>query len=389
MKHILVVFCLLAPVPLLAAPIHPMVPMFHFWDYEKSSGLIDKVAQTGATRVSFTMLLLSEIDPKFKVQNFGAVWPQPTGEGDPAFHLLDASLRSKIKAAYAVAFHRAVERHLEIAILPQLDASGTIQEWRNFFDFDPTQQIGDFSYESALLIPILEALEETVPSDHPVEMTLEGEMGCTLFTHPDAWSQILQRIRKRGKLSRFRIGISVNYEGVNGKILPDENQRTAMQMLIANSDFIGISCYAKTGNPPTSADFQNCVEAACKEFANLGCPIPESKPLRFTELGLGGGGFDKDWHLIVPGPDAKSLGKAAFFGTNDLAKNPWLDQARIAYRRLYYQSVMEFLRKQSSKWKVENAYLWSFGSFDVHGFTNSEFGDSEIATAIQRHNKIP
>ena len=387
MNRLLLLLTILSTSTAQAAPVHPMVPMFHRWDYEKANELIDKVAATGAKRVQFTILLLCELDAKFKVKNYGAVWPRD--EGDPKFQPMTAAMLAEIKTEFTSAFRHAVEKKLEIAILPQLDAGGTIQEWRNFFDFDPTEQLAGFSYETVMLQTIMEALEAAVPPGHPVEMTLEGEMGCTLFAHPSAWHQMLKRLRNRGKLSQLRLGISTNYEGVNGKIIPNSTQQSAMQQLIAEADFVGISCYCKTGAIPDAADFQRCVESYCREYADLGCPIPESKPLRFTELGLGGGGFDKDWKLVVPSPTPESMGKAAFFGTDELEKNPWLDEERSAYRRLFYKAALDFLKTQPAKWQVENAYLWSYGSFDVHGLKKPEFGDVSIAADIARHNQNP
>ena len=80
---------------------------------------------------------------------------------------------------------------------------------------------------------------------------------------------------------------------------------------------------------------------------------------------------------------------AAFFGTDELEKNPWLDKDRSAYRRLFYKAALAFLKSQPAKWKVENAYLWGYGSFDVHGLKKPEFGDSSIAADIARHNQNP
>lgn len=371
----------------LSAPVHPMVPMFHRWDYEKSLERIGKAADTGARRVSFTVLLLSELEPGFKVKNYGAVWPRTKADGavEYVFQPMTAAMREEIGAALRTAFAAAVKRGLEINVLPQIDASGAITEWRNFFDFDPAAKRGGFSYEQAMLETVVEALEAAVPAGHPVEMSLEGEMGCSLFTHPDAWRGIMERLRARGKLTKLRLGISANYEGVAGKVVPDAAQQAGMKRLIEVSDFVGLSCYAKTSQPPVVTDFTACVDQFCKEFAGAGSPIPLDKPLRFTELGHGGGGFDADWKLTVPGPDVERMGKAAFFGTDVVEKNPWTTPERVAFRRAFYKGALEFLTTQPARWRVEQAYLWSFGSWDVHGIMNPVFADPDIAAAIRRH----
>lgn len=372
----------------LPAPVYPMVPMFHRWDYEKSAERIARAADSGARRVSFTVLLLSELEPGFRVRNFGAAVEVLKSDGakEVVFRAMTAESRLEMLRALSTAFREAARRGLEINILPQIDASGAITEWRNFFDFDPTAKLGEFSYETAMLETVVEALEAAVPSDRPVEMTLEGEMGRSLFSYPGAWRGIMERLRARGKLNRFRIGISANYEGVTGQVVPDETQRAGMQQLIAASDFVGISCYAKTSIPPVVADFTACVDTFCAEFASAGCPIPTDKPLRFTELGHGGGGFDAEWKLTVPAPLFDRMGKAAFFGTDKADKNPWTTPERIAFRRGFYEAALKFLTTQPARWQVETAYLWSYGSWDIHGIHDPLFADPAIAAAIKAHN---
>ncbi len=370
------------------AAVHPMVPLFHKWDYEKSKERLEKAAAAGASRVNFTVLLLSELDADFKVQNFGAVWPQaaPNNEKPPIFQSLQPAMQAEIKASFVAVFKRARELHLGISVLPQLDASGKISEWRNFFDLDPTVKLQGYSYETALLLPLLEALEETQAADAPLEISLEGEMGRSLFTYPSAWKQVLERIRARGKLKNLRLGISANYEGVAGKVVPTAEQAKGLQALVKSVDFIGLSCYAKASQPPVVADFTACVQKFCDEFKTAGCEIPKSKPLRFSELGHGGGGFDAEWKLSVPAPDPARMGNAAFFGTSEVAKNPWKQPALVEYRRAYYAAALDFLRTQPAPWRVENAYLWSFGSWDVHGITGADFADESIAQSIRKHN---
>ena len=370
------------------APVYPMVPMFHRWDYEKSVERIARAAASGARRVSFTVLLLSELEPGFKVRNFGAAVEvaKPDGTKAVVFRAMTEESRQEMGVALRRAFAEAARRGLEINVLPQIDASGDITEWRNFFDLDPAANLGGFSYETAMLETVVEAMEAAVPAERAVEMTLEGEMGRSLFTYPDAWRAILNRLKSRKKLTQFRIGISANYEGVAGKVEPDATQQEGMRKLVAACDFIGISCYAKASLPPMMDDFTACVDTFCAEFAKAGCPIPEDKPLRFTELGHGGGGFDADWKLTVPAPLMDRMGKAAFFGTDKPDKNPWTTPERIAFRRGFYEASLKFLATQPARWNVETAYLWSYGSWDVHGIHEPLFADPIVADAIRAHN---
>lgn len=372
----------------LPAPVHPMVPMFHLWDYEKAPERIARAAAAGTGRVSFTILELVELNEDLSVRNYGATWPLTDRDGkvEHLFQPMTEEIRRGIGLAFKTAFREAVKHQLAITVLPMVDSTGKVSEWRNFFDLDPVRKIGGFSYETALLNTILEALEDTVPPGHRVEIALEGEMGRSLFSFPGSWLAILNRIKARGKLQNLRLGISANYEGVAGKIQPDQAQHEAMQLLIGTSDFVGISCYAKVGHPPTVADFTACCDQFCLEFARLGCPIPLTKPLRFTELGHGGGGFDENWKITVPAPLADRMGRAAYFGTHLPAKNPWNTPDRIEFRRAYYAAAMEFLKTQPARWSVEQAYLWSFGSWDVQGIADPEFKDPVISEMIGRHN---
>lgn len=382
------IFLSLAQATILPAPVHPMVPMFHLWDYEKAPERIARAAAAGTGRVSFTILELVELNADLSVRNFGATWPakNPEGKVEHLFQPMTEEIRQGIGTALRSAFREAVKHQLAITVLPMVDATGKVTEWRNFFDLDPVRKIGGFSYETALLNTVLEALEDSVPAGHRVEMALEGEMGRSLFSFPESWLAILNRIRERGKLPNLRLGISANYEGVAGKIQPDASQRVAMNRLIAACDFVGISCYAKAGHPPQVADFTACCDQFCLEFANLGCPIPFSKPLRFTELGHGGGGFDEDWKITVPAPLVDRMGKAAYFGTHLPGKNPWKSPLRMEFRRAWYAAALEFLKSQPARWRVEHAYLWSFGSWDVQGIADPEFQDPVISEMIRKHH---
>jgi hypothetical protein len=73
--------------------------------------------------------------------------------------------------------------------------------------------------------------------------------------------------------------------------------------------------------------------------------------------------------------------------TSDPQKNPWTTPERIAFRRDFYHAALQFLATQPAKWRVEQAYLWSFGSWDVHGITNPVFADTEITADIAKHNR--
>ncbi len=372
-------------------PLSPMVPQFHRWQMVKAPAMVREVAkpENGARQVQFTVLMLAELDDTFRVQRWGAVWDErkkPDGGTEFVFTPVTEPMRVQIRDWLAAGFRAAVESKLEISVLCQVDAHGKVQEWRNAFLFDPTVKLEGWSYEEMMTRTVLEALEAAVPADWPVQLALEGEMGTSLFTYPQGWLKVLERAKERGKLKKLRAGISANYENCRGGVKPDAAQQAGMNALIRAADFVGISCYAKVSVPPVPADFTACVHHFASEFAEVGCAIPKTKPLRFTEIGLGGGGFDKEWKLSVPSPTPEGMARAAFFGTDDLAKNPWRVEANRAFRRQWYAAAMEFLTAQPAEWKVESAWLWSFASHDVHGFEKRDFRDESIVESIKKHN---
>ena len=369
----------------------PMVPQFHRWHMEKAPAMVREVAkpENGARQVQFTVLMLAELDEKFRVQRWGAVWDErkkADGGTEHVFTPVTEAMRGQIRDWLAAGFRAAVEAKLEISVLCQVDAHGKIQEWRNAFLFDPTVKLEGWSYEEMMTRTVLEALEAAVPADWPVEIALEGEMGTSLFTFPQGWLAVLERAKARGKLKKLRAGISANHDNCRGGVKPDAAQQAGMNALIKAADFVGISCYAKVSVPPVAGDFTATLQRFAGEFAEAGCPIPKAKPLRFTEIGLGGGGFDKDYKLTVPSPAPEGMAKAAFFGTADLEKNPWRSEPLRAFRRQWHAAALDFLRTQPAEWKVESAWLWSFGSWDVHGLEQRDFRDEEIVKWIRAHN---
>ncbi len=374
-------------------PVEPMIPLFHQWHWKAAPETVKKVVAgaPGTKRVQFVVLMLGELDEAKKVRRWGTVWDPPAkapSGGKPIFQALTPEMRSTITGWLTDAFRAATTAGLEISVLCQVDAAdtGAVQEWRNHFDFDPAVTLDGGSYESAVLGPVVAALDAAVPKGAAVELAVEGEMGQTLFTHPTAWRQIVQRLKSAAGHTNWRVGLSANYENVAAGVKPDASSAADRQALMAAADFIGLSCYAKAGLPPTAADFTACVEAFAAEWAAAGCPIPPGKPLRFTELGLGGGGFDADWKLQVPAPILDRMGKAAFFGTDDPAKNPWTDEARRNYRRAWHRAALDFLSEKRTAWTISTAFLWSFASHDVHGFERPAFRDEAIVEDIRAHN---
>lgn len=364
-----------------------MVAMFQKWQMQDASKAVDKVAALGESRVQFCITLQSEINAQFVPQNFGLLRERRDGEAGNSFYPSDEALRAELKGWCAAAFARAAEHRLAISVLLHLNSHGTIQHWRNDFDFDPLTPLAGASYEDALVRPVLEALEEAVPADWLVQVSLQGEMGRTVFAHPQSWLTLLNRVRQRGKLTRAVFGMSFNHELVSGQVLPGEAQREALKKLWNACDFIGVSMYQRVSATPRAEDFIFNVGRFVGEFSGLGCALPEGKPLHFVEFGLGGGGQSADGAFHMPALTAADAARVPFFGTDKETENPWTVEALTELRRQTYGALCDFLARPMTRHPVRAAYLWNSGSWDVHGLVSPAFADEKIVRRIHEHNR--
>lgn len=277
---------------------------------------------------------------------------------------------------------------MSIAILLHLNAHGPIQRWRNEWDFDPLVPVCGTSYADALVFPVMEALEAVVPPDWPVQVSLQGEMGRTVFTHPRSWLTLLEQVKKRGKLRRALFGLSFNYQEIAGpESTRAEPDRAALIALWNACDFIGVSLYQKLDLPPRAENIASNLDLFIGAFAKLGCPLPNDKPLPIVEFGIGGGEQLPDGSFHAPARSAEAAARTPFAGTDDPAKNPWTNPALVKLRRETYAAFCDFLAQPPRRFSIPAAYTWSYGSLDVHGLTSPAFADKEIARRLLEHNR--
>lgn len=370
-----------------AAPVGLMVPLFHKWQMERGPALVDRAAELGARRVQFVIALQARLDANFRVLEYGLVLEDAASPGGSRLFPMDDAVRERLKGWLRPAFARAVQNDLPIGVLLHLNAHGDIQEWRNNFDFDPVRPVAGWSYERAFALAVVEALEESVPQDWPVEFSVQGEMGTTVMRYPDSWSTLVKRLRQRNVLYNSKYGISLNHEAVAGKARPREVSAMQVNRLLGLVDFVGVSMYQRMGVPPTARDFAANVERFAAEFAALGAPLPPGKPLPFVEVGLGGGGLSPEGSFSVPAKEVAHAARAPFQGTAEKDKNPWTRPEFTAYRRAYHDALLDFLRTQPARWPVPAATLWNFGSWDPLGVDGADFADAEIVKRVQEHNR--
>jgi hypothetical protein len=352
--------------------------------------VVDKAAKQGHRHVQFCIALQARLDPDHRVQAIGLYREnRDPAAGGNAFYPSDPAITGELKSYYTACFAKAVEKKLAISVLLHLNAHGEIQEWRNHFDFDPLQALSGSTYEESVLLPIVESLEATVPADWPVELSLQGEMGTTVFKHPDSWRTLIERLRSRGKLSKARFGLSFNYQGVAGRANPAETDSAALKKLWDACDFIGVSMYQRVSMPPRTEDFDLAVGLFAGEFNGLGCSLPSAKPLHFVEVGIGGGGLsESDWKPRIPATTAADAARAPYLGSPSATEaDPWSDPSLKSLRAGYHRALCHYLADTRQRHPVQRAFLWSFGSWDPQGLGEPRFGDIDIIRLISEHNR--
>lgn len=372
-----------------ATPLDPMIALFHKWQMKDASGVVDRAAQHGHQRVQFCIALQAELKPDLSVKSIGLYREnRDVSIIENHFYPFDAEVRDELQGYYRAAFRRAVERKMGISILLHLNAHGQIQEWRNNFDFDPLEKIAGSSYEESCLLPVIESLEATAPHDWPIEISVQGEMGTTVFRHPESWKSLLEHFRARRKLTNLRCGLSFNYQGVAGKAKPEEIHPESLTSLWKSCDFIGVSMYQSVSPIPRPEDFDLAVGLFAGEFVGMRCPLPTNKALHFVEVGLGGGGLsDTDWKSRIPAESPDDAARAPYLGSaNPNEADPWKNAELKALRMCYHQALCGFLASPRPRYPVRQAFLWSFGSWDPYGLEESRFADAGIMKVISAHN---
>ena len=348
---------------------------------------IDKAAERGDRRLNVVVSILVDLTEDLRIKTYGGY----RGRGR-RYQPFDAAMLGQLNAELRRVFSRMREHDMDIFILPHIDAGGRVRTWRNWVDFDPLVAYGGATYERLMIDSIANALAETVDEETKIELALSGEMGTSLFRYPESYRKIIRRLRERPNLKQLKIGISLNHGGISGQgnptgvedIVLDGNQRAEMQSLIDECDFVGMSFYRPVRAEPTPADFVRGIEHFMGEFREHGLSVPTSKPMHFSEVGIGGGHDDND-----QASDPAEAVKTPWSGSGDPRTNPWRDPAMRRLRRQYHQALLDFLTQQPAPWHVSAAFFWSTGSWDPQGLRHPEFADPEIMAAIRRHNQKP
>ena len=98
---------------------------------------------------------------------------------------------------------------------------------------------------------------------------------------------------------------------------------------------------------PTTADFVRGIDHYMGEFEEFGLSVPTTKPMQFSEVGIGGGEVDDG----AP-PDLAKAAASPWEGTTNPRSNPWREASLQALRRQYHRSLIKFMHEQPARWPV-------------------------------------
>jgi hypothetical protein len=352
---------------------------------ESTLAAIDKIAARGDRRVNVAVTILVDLTNDLRIKSYG--WDHA---GDRGYEPCDDRMEEKLRNALRQVFARIAAHNMDIYILPHIDSGGRVRTWRNWVHFDPLEAYGGYSYAGLMIESIATALADTVPPSTRVEMALSGEMGTSLFLYPNSYRQIIRSMRQNPRVERLKIGISLNHNGISGKGNPTgapdiqltDADRQQLQLLLDECNFIGMSCYRPVSYPPTTEDFVRGIDHFLSEFKQHGLAVSRTKPLHFSEVGIGGGHDDDD----VAGDPERAV-QTPWAGSGNPRTNPWRTPAMQQLRRQYHNALLKFLADQPASRPVTAAFFWSTGSWDPQGTRHPEFMDADIVDEIKRHNE--
>lgn len=392
------------------------------WTVNKSKGF-------GAKKINFVLTLNAKGNMNAFDQYF---FKDASGNLLPA----DLTLVSRFKSGLQKCFSAALDAGFTtIHILPHIDpidSSTGKGLWRNVVKFDPLARVGPqgaaFTYEDVLLKPAAEALNAVTRSDTGVEFTLTGEQGLSVFSFPRSWAQLLDRTKAtaaKGKdASRHSAGVSFNWDKICGCVEPEEKdpikynttylerfQRfkqsgglakldlEGVRGLLDKSDFIGASGYASTDLDVVPSSHEVSLRTVNFEFLSFGIDLrhymfEKGKPFYYSEQGLGG--CESNGQIA---PSLAFVAKHPFWGIwagqYSTSIDPWQKADYKDYRRRFYSALSKYVQTGGGPtYRVDGVFLWSVGSWDVHGAhpssysSQGSFKDDVIIGYIKEANAV-
>lgn len=357
-----------------AAGLYPSVLLFHKPHHINGPEQVRRAADLGFRKVHIVVTLHCELSADFQVQRFGTL------AGQRFVPLTDDSL-GRFLDSLRRTFAAAADEQLEVAITAHLNAAGAVVEWRNHMRFDPLADYEGFSYQTALIDSIAAAAAAELPADAHVSFSLCGEMGRSVFEHPQSYAKVIDDLRARTTGPQWQLGVSLNFTEVAGEARPTERRQAGMSALLAKSDFLGLSDYRPFDLPPDARGFALAVRELYAALDAWGVAGHRDLPLEITEVGLGGGAGGNQ-----PALSPAEAAQQPWEGVASARRNPWITDEMRGFRRAFHAALLEFLTQPPADTPVRDAYMWSELSWDPLDLVDRGFADEEIAAAIRAHN---
>ncbi|MGE3974381.1 MAG: hypothetical protein AB7F59_07650 [Bdellovibrionales bacterium] len=372
-----------------SVPLNSSILLFHEGDYIRCPQLLRNAIALGNQTINIVPAI------GFQADTSKVITAYCLEKTDGLCHKMTPQLANffalKVKECLSVAKAAKVD----IAILPHLDFGHRGQGmptdrplsppiWRNYLSFDPLATYHGFTYEQLMLRPLVESAKELVAAGRSVYLSLQGEMGVSVFQYSSQYTRIYQSYRSQMPSPKFQMGLSFNFNNTNGEF--KNFPVNEVQNLFSRVDFIGISAYRGVSVPPQVADFPAIVQSFVTELNQLKVIVPPQKPLHFSEISIGGGDYKQTGKMASSVEELARAPWSGVGGAYNPANDPWQRADFAEFRRRYFKALMDFLRVPAAQYPVVASFIWNAGSWDVQGLYSPSYGDKVIVNAIRAHN---
>jgi hypothetical protein len=366
-----------------ATPLNSSIIMFHEPDYDACAGKIPQIVALGNKRVLLNPALHFLRDSQEKMAGYCL------HRGSGNCEEFSPELIRILETHWTKCIAAVAQAGLDLSIIPHLNDGASAGFWRNGLIFDPLAKYNGYSYWEVVISPLARAILAGAGAAIKVEFSLQGEMGATVFNHPESYSKIVNELKLMFQSRPVKLGLSFNYNKISGRYPTLLRRKTAeTQHLLGQLDFFGISAYHPVSTPPVPMDFERSIDSVIGELKQLGLSIP-AVPINFSESGIGGGTKKNDG--ITPAANPREAAEAPYAGVYSFGPttNPWTSPDMQEFRYRYHAALLEFLSVQTESGRMGNAFLWNSNSWDPQGIYGSgDFKDERIIDLIRNYNHI-
>eukprot|EP00775_Hariotina_reticulata_P003580 gene3580-3846_t len=301
--------------------------------------------------------------------------------------------------------------------------------WRNLMDISPRQKAAGYTYEDVLVRPVIQALNAVPSSATSIWFSISGEMGLSNYLYSKEWKKLLEDTRNQLRSKRWnsvKVATALNWQMFCGCVAPSnimpgafdpinynnsfarkfgEVKQYALPLvpdfkaLLAANDYLGVSAYGS--NYPLSNlrwwHMELPMYTLAYELRFFGIDLKQymKKPVIHVEQGLGG----VLKYGMLPAPDLATVSRYPFSGNwpvDGYSKevDPWQREDFAKYRRSFYKAALELLARKAGQFRVDGAFVWSVGSFDIFGVhpistsSRGTFADKSIIEIVKRNNGV-